>query len=201
MPYLEARPHTFGASTNMAITAPYQPRVSTAERFPPPKITYSGYIYVGRKAESVSVSMGRRAARPHVAFFVSFPYHKTSVRSRSPRPPANEEAMTTKSAACATETTHTKMNPSCCILKQQSRKLSGRMNDRERLFSALQYTDALISAIHLASALRGARNLLYYPSSGGPRRPNPQQSRGKVLLQCSAIKAPRCLLKEIKSDV
>ena len=61
----------------------------------------------------------RRRSATYVAFFVSFPYHKTSARLRR-----HGEAMTAKSALfpTATTTTHTKMNPSCCILKQQGGK-------------------------------------------------------------------------------
>ena len=70
-------------------------------------------------SRSFVVVLRRVRSATYVAFFVSFPYHKTSARLRR-----HGEAMTAKSALfpTATTTTHTKMNPSCCILKQQGGK-------------------------------------------------------------------------------
>ena len=76
----------------------------------------------GERSLGLSLFVGLAAT--YVAFFVSFPYHKTSACARACLR-RRGEAMTAKSAlftTAKTTTTHTKMNPSCCILKQQGGK-------------------------------------------------------------------------------
>ena len=86
------------------------------ERFPPPKITYSGYIYVGRRgARSLARSLGRSVG--HICcLFCKFPI------SQNVRPPRSDDRKK-RLETLDGDDTHTKMNPSCCILKQESRKL------------------------------------------------------------------------------
>ena len=119
--------------SNLLLNPKYNPAAEGAlerrpvEHFPPPKITYSGYIYVGRRG-------GRSLRLPaHMLPFCKFPI---SQNVRPPRSDDRKKRLETLDGGDGDDT-HTKMNPSCCILKQEESQKLGSSLCRRRMLSKI----------------------------------------------------------------